>query len=363
MATLYVTEQGSEIRCDGERLVVRRDDTCIGSIPLIKVEDVVIVGNIGISTPAIKRLLDLGVNVTFLTVEGRYHGRLVGSVSAHAALRAAQYHRLADREWSLRLAQRFVEGKLRNCRALLRRFARNRAEVATDVESAADDLEWFIERVPRTTTLNSLMGVEGSATARYFGGVRALIGPEWRFEARIRRPPPDRVNALLSFGYTLLVHKMLGAVESVGFDPYAGFLHQIDYGRPSLVLDLIEEFRPLLVDSLVIRCCNDGRIAFDDFTSRTQFSNSCSGSCNDGRIAFDDFTETPDGAYPVLLSDEGKRRFVAAFEERMRTTVTHPDGADGRPGKVDYLRCLTLQARRLARAVQGGADYEPLVAR
>ena len=339
MTTLYVTEQGSEIRCDGERLVVRRDDACIGSVPLIKVEDVVIIGNIGISTPAIKRLLDLGVNVTFLTVEGRYHGRLVGGVSAHAALRAAQYRRLADREWSLGLAQRFVEGKLRNCRALLRRFARNRTDVATDVESAADDLERFIERVPRTTTLNSLMGVEGSATARYFGGVRALIGPEWRFEARIRRPPPDRVNALLSFGYTLLVHKMLGAVESVGFDPYAGFLHQIDYGRPSLVLDLIEEFRPLLVDSLVIRCCNDGRIAFDDFT------------------------ETPDGAYPVLLSDEGKRRFVAAFEERMRTAVTHPDGADGRPGKVDYLRCLTLQARRLARAVQGGADYEPLVAR
>lgn len=335
MTTLYVTEQGSEIRCDGERLVVRRDDACIGSIPLIKVEDVVIIGNIGISTPAIKRLLDLGVNVTFLTVEGRYHGRLVGGVSAHAALRAAQYRRLADREWSLRLAQRFVEGKLRNCRALLRRFARNRTEVAAEVDNAAYDLERLIERVPRTTTLNALMGVEGSATARYFGGVRALIGPEWRFEARIRRPPPDRVNALLSFGYTLLVHKMLGAVEGVGFDPYAGFLHQIDYGRPSLVLDLIEEFRPLLVDSLVIRCCNDGRVAF----------------------------ETPDGAYPVLLSDEGKRRFVAAFEERMRTAVTHPDGADGRPGKVDYLRCLTLQARRLARAVQGGAEYEPLVAR
>lgn len=335
MTTLYVTEQGSEIRCDGERLVVRRDDACIGSIPLIKVEDVVIIGNIGISTPAIKRLLDLGVNVTFLTVEGRYHGRLVGGVSAHAALRAAQYRRLADREWSLRLAQRFVEGKLRNCRALLRRFARNRTEVAAEVDNAAYDLERLIERVPRTTTLNALMGVEGSATARYFGGVRALIGPEWRFEARIRRPPPDRVNALLSFGYTLLVHKMLGAVEGVGFDPYAGFLHQIDYGRPSLVLDLIEEFRPLLVDSLVIRCCNDGRVAF----------------------------ETSDGAYPVLLSDEGKRRFVAAFEERMRTAVTHPDGADGRPGKVDYLRCLTLQARRLARAVQGGAEYEPLVAR
>ncbi len=339
MATLYVTEQGSEIGCEGERLVVRRDDAVIASVPLIKIEDVVIIGNVSLSTPAIKRMLDNGVNVTFLTVHGRYQGRLVGAVSAHAALRAAQYRRAEDREWSLRLAQRFVEGKLRNCRAVLRRFARNRADAPAEVERAADDLDRFIERVPRTTTLNALMGVEGSATARYFAGVRALIGPEWRFEARIRRPPPDRVNALLSFGYTLLVHKMLGAVEATGFDPYLGYLHQIDYGRPSLALDLIEEFRPILVDSLVIRCCNDGRIAFDDFT------------------------ETPDGPYPVLLSDEGKRRFVAAFEERMRTEATHPDGGDGRPGKATYLRCLALQARQLARAVQGGPDYEPLVAR
>ncbi len=339
MATLYVTEQGSEIGCDGERLVVRRDGAVIGSAPLIKIEDVVIIGNVGLSTPAIKRLLDNGVTVTFLTVHGRYQGRLVGSVSAHAALRAAQYRRADDRAWSLHLAQRFVEGKLRNCRAVLRRFARNRASAPVDAEQAADDLDRFIERVPRTTTLNALMGVEGSATARYFAGVRALIGPEWRFEARIRRPPPDRVNALLSFGYTLLVHKMLGVVEATGFDPYLGYLHQVDYGRPSLALDLIEEFRPILVDSLVIRCCNDGRIAFDDFT------------------------ETPDGAYPVLLSDEGKRRFVAAFEERMRTEATHPDGADGRPGKVSYLRCLALQARQLARAVQGGPDYQPFAVR
>jgi CRISPR-associated protein Cas1 len=339
MATLYVTEQGSEIGCDGERLAVRRDNAIIASIPLIKIEDIVIIGNVGLSTPAIKRMLDNGINVTFLTVHGRYQGRLVGSVSAHAALRAAQYRRADDRAWSLRLAQRFVEGKLRNCRALLRRFARNRADAPAEAGQAADDLDRFIDRVPRTTTLNALMGVEGSATARYFAGVRALIGAEWRFEARIRRPPPDRVNALLSFGYTLLVHKMLGAVEAAGFDPYLGYLHHIDYGRPSLALDLIEEFRPILVDSLVIRCCNDGRIAFDDFT------------------------ETPDGDYPVLLSDDGKRRFVAAFEERMRTEATHPDGADGRPGKVSYLRCLALQARCLARAVQGGADYEPFAVR
>lgn len=333
MATFYAVEQGSEIGVDGARLVMRRDGEVLGSAPLIKIEDLFIIGNIGLSTPAIKRLLDNGVNVTFLTVAGRYHGRLVGGVSAHAALRQAQYRRADDRAWALRQAQLFVQGKLYNCRAVLRRFARNRAEAAPAVEQAADDLDMLIDRVARTTTHSSLLGVEGSATARYFAGIRALLGAEWRFEARLRRPPPDPVNVLLSLGYTLLVHKMLGAVEAVGFDPYLGYLHQVDYGRPSLALDLIEEFRPILVDSLVLRCCGDGRVTPGDFS------------------------ETSDGDYPLLLSDEGKRRFVAAFEERMRTEATHPDGADGRPGKVSYLRCLELQARCLARAVQSGPEY------
>ncbi|MFO7170783.1 MAG: CRISPR-associated endonuclease Cas1 [Chloroflexota bacterium] len=339
MATLYVVEQGAELRCDGERIEVRRGEEILGSIPLVKLEDIVIIGNVGLTTPAIKRLLDRGVEVTFLTVEGRYHGRLVGQVTAHAALRRAQYRRAEDAAWVLRQAQAYVTGKLRNQRALLRRFARNRATPPPEATSAADALDLAIARVGRTTTLNALLGVEGSATARYFGGVRALLSPEWRFERRSRRPPADPVNVLLSLGYTLLTHKMLGAVQAAGFDPYLGFLHQYDYGRPSLALDLIEEFRPLLVDSLVLRCCGDGRLTVADFA------------------------EGADPARPVVLSDEGKRRFIAAFEERMRTEATHPDGADGRPGKVTYLRCLELQARRLARAVQRGEAYEPFAAR
>ncbi|HWQ12858.1 MAG TPA: CRISPR-associated endonuclease Cas1 [Roseiflexaceae bacterium] len=339
MATLYVVEQGAELRCDGERIDVWRSGEVLGSIPLVKLDDLVIVGNVGLTTPAVKRLLDRGVEVTFLTVEGRYHGRLVGQVTAHAALRRAQYRRAEDAAWALRQAQACVSGKLRNQRALLRRFARNRAEPPEEATSAADALDDALARVERTTALSALLGVEGSATARYFGGVRALISAEWRFERRNRRPPADPVNVLLSLGYTLLTHKMLGAVQSAGFDPYMGFLHQHDYGRPSLALDLIEEFRPLLVDSLVLRCCGDGRLTVGDFAPGD------------------------DPARPVVLSDDGKRRFIAAFEERMRTEATHPDGADGRPGKVTYLRCLELQARRLARAVLRDEPYEPFVAR
>lgn len=237
------------------------------------------------------------------------------------------------------MAHACVEGKLRNCRAVLQRFARNRTSVAAEVTAAIESLGGFIERVGRTTQLSSLLGVEGSGAACYFGGLRALFATGWAFSNRNRRPPTDPVNVLLSLGYTLLVHKTLGAVQAVGFDPYQGFLHQVDYNRPSLVLDIMEEFRPLLVDALVIRCCADGRLTLADFTSSN------------------------DSQHPIVLSDDGKRRFIAAFEERMRTEVTHPDGADGRPGKVTYWRCLELQARRLARAVQSDGAYQPWTTR
>ncbi|WP_298814739.1 CRISPR-associated endonuclease Cas1 [Chloroflexus sp.] len=339
MATLYVIEQGAEIGCNGERIEVRREGALIGSVPLVKLEDIIIFGNAGISTPALKRLLDRGIEVTFMTIDGRYQGRLIGQTTAHVALRQAQYACAADQARALTLAQAFVEGKLRNQRALLQRFSRNRADPPAEARAAADDLDAYIRRVNRTTRLSALLGVEGSATARYFAGLRSLIGAEWNFSGRQRRPPPDPVNLLLSFGYTLLAHKVLGAVQVAGFDPFLGYLHSLDYGRPSLALDLMEEFRPLLVDSLVVRLCNDGRLRPEHF-------------------------HAGDEERPVVINDEGKRIFLAAFEERMRTEATHPEGADSGPGKVPYTRCIILQARRLARVIRGERErYEPFTAR
>jgi CRISPR-associated protein Cas1 len=339
MATLYVVEQGTALHCAGERLEIRRGDELLSRVPLVKMTDLVLFGNVSLSTPVIKRLLDRGVEVTFLTVHGRYHGRLIGTVTAHVALRRAQYRRAEETAWALRMAQACVQGKVQNSRTLLQRFARNRTEVADEVHTAIAALDDYRGRIERTTAIASLLGVEGSATARYFRGIRALLPDAWAFPGRQRRPPPDAVNVLLSLGYTLLMHKLLGAVQAVGCDPYQGFLHQLDYNRPALALDLMEEVRPLLVDSLVLRCCGDGRVTPADFTPGD------------------------DAQYPLVMSDAGKRRFVTAFEERMRTEATHPDGADGRPGKVTYLRCLDLQARRLARAIQRDELYVPFTAR
>lgn len=339
MSTLYLVEQGAALHCDGERLIVSSGEEVLQRLPLARLEDVVVFGNVGITTPALKRLLDASTTVTFLTVHGRYHGRLVGRASAHVELRRAQYRRADDAAWALAAAQQCVAGKLRNYRALLQRFARGRASPPEAAEQASAQIEQWLARVERTTKLSSLLGVEGSATACYFGGLRALLDERWAFNSRNRRPPTDPIHVLLSLGYTLLSHKVLGAVEAAGFDPYQGFLHAHDYNRPSLALDLMEEFRPLLVDSLVLRCCGDGRITLEDFQP----------------------SEDPD--HPIVLLDAGKRRFVAAFEERMRTMLTHPEGADSGPGKVSYMRCLDLQARRMARCVREGGSYVPFTSR
>jgi CRISP-associated protein Cas1 len=333
MPTLYLVEQGATLGLDGEQLVVRRDDAVLRALPLLKIEDVLVYGNVSLSTPALKKLLDRGVPVSLLTVRGRFQGRLVGPVSAHAALRRQQYRRADDARYCLRQARAHVGGKLRNARAVLQRLARGRSEPPPLALQAAERLGRHLHRAQNAPDLNRLLGAEGAASARYFRGLAALLGPEWTFERRVRRPPTDPVNVLLSFGYTLLMHKAVGAVQAVGLDPYVGALHAVDYNRHSLALDLIEEFRPLLVDSLVVRVCGDGRMVPEQFT--------------------------PDEEGGLRLSEDGVRRFVAAFEERMRTEAIHPEGADSRPGRVSYLRCLELQARRLARSLRDNVPYEP----
>lgn len=190
MTTLYVIEQGATLTCDGERLVVACDEQALDSIPMVKITDIVVFGNVGLSTPAMKRLLDRNIDVIFPTVDGRYHGRLVGQAIPHVALRQAQYARIADPAWVLRQAQQIVEGKLRNQRAILHRFTRNRVNPPAEAEQVAEELDGDIKRIGRIARLNALRGVEGSATARYFRGLRALLGPAWRFEGRQRRPPP-----------------------------------------------------------------------------------------------------------------------------------------------------------------------------
>lgn len=322
MYPVYVVQQGSRLSISGGRLQVELDGEALLKTPLGQVSQVVIFGNAGLTTPAIGVLLAEGKDVVFLTEDGRYKGQLVGELTPHVPVRRAQYRCMDDPVFSLALAQGIVAAKLAHQRTLLQRH--NRETPSADIASAVDRLGEAVQTVERRSVIGSLLGHEGAATAAYFSGFRRLFGPEWKFEKRARRPPPDPVNVLLSLGYTLLTQTARGAVQTAGLDPYAGFLHEYGYNRPSLALDLVEEFRPV-VDGIVLWACHSGQVTTADFTPGP-----------------------PDR--PVVLSEQGLRRFLKAYEQRMDQPYTHPI----RQVQLPLRQCMIEQARQIAGRVQSG---------
>lgn len=326
MPPIYIVQQNAKLRIHNRRLQVEREDDGVVEVifttPMQLVEEVVLFGNIGLTTPAIDTLLRENIPVIFLTSNGEYRGRLVGNITPHVPIRRAQYAALNQPDFVLTTARGIVEAKLIHHRTLLQRH--NRELNDPRVAAAIDQLSREIQSAPRKTTLASLRGLEGSATAAYFSGYRRFFAPEWNFHDRNRRPPADPVNVLLSFGYTLLTELASAAAQTVGLDPYVGFLHEVVYNRPALALDLMEEWRPV-VDGVVLWCCRSGQVATDDFSPGPP-------------------------ERPVILSDDGKRRFIKAYEERMDQTYTHPI----RQQKLTLRQCIIEQARQVASRVSNG---------
>ncbi len=325
---LYLLEQGSKLTRDGRRLLVTLGDEKLADVAVIQVSQVILFGNVQVTTQALQLLLDAGVEVVLLSTHGRFYGRLVGGPTGHGSLRMAQMLRARDPEWALHTAQRCVRGKIQNGKVFLQRYARRAAEPAA-LDSAIAAIEAMRERVARTTTIPSLLGVEGQASAAYFGVWKALLKPPWRFDKRVRRPPTDPVNIMLSFGYTLLVQNVLTAVLTTGMEPYVGFLHQVGYNKPSLALDLAEEFRPMVVDSVVMRCCNNDLLDPGHF------------------VAGDD-------EYPLVMTPEGRKIFIRELETRFTQEFKHPETQES----VSYRRLFLLQAYRMAAAI-GEVNAEP----
>ncbi len=333
---LYLVEQGSRLGREGRRLIVTKEGETLSRVALVQVSIVIAFGNVQFTTPALQLLLDEGIDVVLLSRHGRFYGRLTGADSGHGALRVAQVLRARDTCFALATARRIVHGKVHNFKVFLQRYARRLG--SPPIASAARAVDAMLARSARTTTLNSLMGVEGAATAAYFGVWKSLLQPPWNFEKRVRRPPTDPVNVLLSFGYTLLVQNILGAVQAAGMDPHVGFLHQLQYNRPSLALDLAEEFRPLVVDSVVLRCLNNQILHPEHF------------------VAADDAER------PLVLAEEGVRLFVRELETRLDQSFKHPVSGE----QVTWRRLFHLQAYALARTLpleQKESLYQPFLAR
>ena len=335
---LYVDEPGCAIKKTGERILVAKENEIIRDIPLIHLGQVVISGNVNLTTPAMQTLLHEGIPVVFLSAYGRYHGALTPQISRNSLLRRAQ-HRVADStEKCLALSKAFVHGKIWNMRTMLQR-RKWRAEKGDDtlapLIASIQAMHRMQKRISRAENLTQLLGMEGNATSEYFRSFAFMLKSEmgFDFERRSRRPPADATNALLSFAYSLLTADMMAAIQIVGMDPYLGFFHQLKYGKPCLALDLMEEFRPIIADSVVITLINTRQITPADFAQNH-------------------------GGWH--LKPSARKKFYAAYETRKNETFTHPVFKY----KLSFRRAMELQARLLAKYLTDEIDaYTPLTVR
>jgi CRISPR-associated protein Cas1 len=334
MSVLYLVEQGATLRKDGDTLVVTKNDSELQVIPASKVGQVVIFGNVNITTPVIRYMLRNGVDCAFCSSAGKYHGRLFSTESKFGQLRRLQFRATENEVLGLHLAIQIIKGKLSNQRTLLMRYQRGDQE--PDIAKAIDAIETSIAGLEKVNDINELLGKEGYASAQYFAAFKKLLKQDMGFNGRIKRPPTDPVNSLLSLGYTLLVYDAQSAIRTVGLDPFLGFLHSTQYSKPSLALDLIEELRTVIVDSLVLRLVNSNMLKEDDFSRQIGFNSM------------------------VLLKQETLKSYIGHYEDRILTEVVYP----ATNIQVNYRRCIELQARQIASIITGKqTEYKPFLIR
>ena len=326
---LYVQARRGKVAKKGELLVVTKDDVEAARVRLAEVSQLVLLGSIYVTTPTLHELMRRNIPVTWQSYGGWLFGHTVGTGHANVELRTAQYRGSFDEDVCLRLAQGWIRAKIRNCRTMLRRNTRSNC----DMDEVLTGLKRLADRAGRVRDLATLLGVEGAAAAVYFQSLPRTFRVDtgiggFQMSGRNRRPPVDPVSAMLSFGYAMLARTFLTALTAVGFDGYRGFYHQPRYGRPALALDMMEPFRPLIVDSAVMTAINNGEVRAKDFVHTT---------------------------VGVNLTDTGRRRFLATLERRLGHEVTHPVFGY----RVEYRRLIEIQSRLLGRFLLGEIPHYP----
>ncbi len=325
---VYVQGYGYYVGLKGERLEIRKKGKAVDEVRLIDVAHVNLFGNVQMSAQALRELISRDVPIVHLSYGGWLNAITTPLPHKNIELRQQQFLIGRDEAACLRLAQSFVIGKIRNQRTLLRRNGR---DVPKTVLRRMDSCR---KQVDSAAGLEQLLGMEGTAARYYFGNFARMLktgdddDTAFDFTARNRRPPRDPVNAMLSFLYAMLTKDLLATIVGVGLDPYLGFYHQPRYGRPALALDLMEEFRPLIADSIVVRMINKREIGADDFVVR---------------------------AGAAALTENGRKAVLRAYERRMNALITHPLFGYS----ISYRRVVEVQVRLLARVLQGEIERYP----
>lgn len=326
---VYISEQGAVVRKRGGLLRVTKGNKTLKELPLMQIEQLILVGNVQVTTQAGKHMVRQGIDVVFMTTTGNYDYRYDKSESKFAGLRRQQVNLCDNPQRSLEIARQIVVGKINNQRVVLQR----RAEEDATAAKALQGMLSMLKQVEQSQTLDQLRGFEGKAAAYYFEGVRTFFPRNWDFRKREYYPPPDAANSLLSYAYTLLLKDVKARIHMVGLDPSFGFFHALADNRPSLALDLMEEFRPSISDIVVLTLVLNRHITLADF-------------------------ETTDNAgLPIRMRKEARDVLIAAHEERLSERIYHPIAQ----GETAYRNVIEYQARQIRWLVEGRAlDYQPV---
>lgn len=330
--TLYITTPESYLSKDGQNVVVSVSQQEVFRIPIINIEGIVTFGYMGASPGLMKLCTDNHVSLTFLSPNGRFVSRIQGQTRGNVLLRKTQYAKADDDSWTLHIAKVMIGGKIQNTRNILCRYIRDYGH-NEEVEAVIQALEVSKREVFRSTDKTMLIGTEGMAANHYFSVLPHLMTQQrasFPFAGRNRRPPKDAFNAMLSLAYTLITNDITAALETVGLDPYVGFLHTLRPGRASLALDMVEELRAYMGDRFVLSLINRRQITPQDFIYQ--------------------------GEKGVILTDGGRRTFLTAWQNRKRETIIHPFLGE----KISVGLIPHAQAMLLARYIRNDIDDYPV---
>lgn len=385
---VYVSTQGARITREGRHLIVRKEGEIHHTLFVYKLQQLIIMGNVTVTPQALKLLLRESIDTVFTTLDGRYVGRLAGGEMKNVFLRKRQFQLVDDEPFRVSVAREIVSGKIANMITVLNRI--DRVQRRDEIRRAASILHNILNKVPRAENIDTLMGYEGNASAIYFPAYAKGFRNNPGFTRRVRRPPTDPVNSVLSLLYTFLINRAYAAVRIAGLDPYPGFLHALDYGRYSLPLDLVEEFRPMIADSITLTAFNLNALRNEHFVRVVpppppepqaetdpilQVLTDPLGLMSETAASDDDLFDMPpqsteadggeeivpsEGKYPVRLTPDAFKRVVTMFENRMNMTFTHPILGS----KMTYQEAMIHQARQLRRIIEGESIvYQPLLLR
>ncbi len=337
MSSLYLTEQGSSVFKRGKQLVIVKDSKIIARVKTFDLTQVVLFGNINISTPVIHFLLREGIELVFLSPSGKFRGRLISSYPKNVQLRKAQFKKAEDESFKLNLSRKIVFAKLSNQIEVLRReVLRGRASLKGKIEG----MKSLLSEVEKVGSIDSLRGYEGRASAIYFSAFSEILKSSgWNFKGRTYHPPQDEFNSLLSFLYTLLLNQMENFLLRHSLEPILGFFHAEEYGKPALALDLMEEWRPVVADYTALKLVREGNINLEDFYRPGKESPPYPELVEDFRHL------------PVVLTKDGIKKIVLAFERRFSEAVNY------KSKKVKIKEAMEGQVLSIKDEIMGEGEY------